>query len=31
MISELAAGRKTDGRFPEIVKGFKNNYMHHGG
>jgi DNA-binding FrmR family transcriptional regulator len=30
-ISELAAGRKTDGRFSEIIKGFKENYMHHGG
>jgi len=30
-ISELAAGRKMDRRFSDIVKGFKENYMHHGG
>jgi signal transduction histidine kinase len=30
-ISELAAGRKMDGRFSEIIKGFKESYMHRGG
>jgi DNA-binding FrmR family transcriptional regulator len=30
-ISELAAGRKMDGRFSEIIKGFQKNYIHRDG
>jgi DNA-binding FrmR family transcriptional regulator len=31
MISELAAGRKMDGRFSEIIKDFQKNYIHRDG
>jgi len=30
-ISELAAGRKMDGRFSEIIKDFQKNYIHRDG